>query len=681
MIRNGIAWRGYRGFTLVEILVVMVIIAVLAAVLFPVFKAAVDKAHRNACSYNLMTIAQAATLARQDGSSYPAMPNYVGDNGIPQGGITGLESLEDKTLTPDNFWCDNDPFPLNVTSSPNQALGLIRDQTGSSYSFGYNYYGYVTADDGTPFPITTPDAMAYFMGDPSYVDSGYSSYVNSYYSAGNVDPHYVNPPGSNSFAVSWDLGFIEPPILGITSSSDTTDSTSLTFTPYSSGMSTPITPNMQIRIVSPAGIAQCATVQSVISVTQNQMQIQLASSASVAANSTIYFFKDSNGNALYRPHGLFQGLYNPWAPHNTILTFCPHHMMGGNNNLLICVLLSGEAVVIKPTLPQLMMDQNYATTCGYPWLPLSSPLNSYTSNVVTLTPALPNRHGANGYIPPTQAFPRWNDDSPPPVGAADYNAFIALENSRPIKKTIDWRINKAPYDSAMSSKAGTVVATGADFGDSQKNISATQMPIVQVNYRRFTDTDLKAGAGWYDTGIQLSEHDMVMVVANAHWNWLQLSDLSSSTPPSYLAAYISHSSAYYALAQGSFLLTADGDPVEAQNPTLLLNSSGTAYQQFLLTTPNTATVYPHCLLIGRVGTNGSAFRVGSRGSRLVSQANGDPAGGGELYLALNNLNDPNDASDTTARMLPSTGGANPGSPSTGHSCKQVDLPVRLFLLC
>src|SRR3712207_4868512 len=55
-----------RGFTLIELLVVIAIIAILAAVLFPVFAQAREKARQAACLSNVKQIALGISMYRQD---------------------------------------------------------------------------------------------------------------------------------------------------------------------------------------------------------------------------------------------------------------------------------------------------------------------------------------------------------------------------------------------------------------------------------------------------------------------------------------------------------------------------------------------------------------------------------------------------------------------------------------
>ena len=55
-----------RGFTLIELLVVIAIIAILAAILFPVFAQAREKARQTACVSNLKQIGNALAMYTQD---------------------------------------------------------------------------------------------------------------------------------------------------------------------------------------------------------------------------------------------------------------------------------------------------------------------------------------------------------------------------------------------------------------------------------------------------------------------------------------------------------------------------------------------------------------------------------------------------------------------------------------
>src|SRR5688500_4266910 len=70
--------RALRGFTLIELLVVIAIIAILAAILFPVFAQARDKARSAACVSNMKQILVGAKMYSQDydGQILPSwMPN------------------------------------------------------------------------------------------------------------------------------------------------------------------------------------------------------------------------------------------------------------------------------------------------------------------------------------------------------------------------------------------------------------------------------------------------------------------------------------------------------------------------------------------------------------------------------------------------------------------------------
>jgi prepilin-type N-terminal cleavage/methylation domain-containing protein/prepilin-type processing-associated H-X9-DG protein len=73
-----------RGFTLIELLVVIAIIAILAAILFPVFAKAREKARQTKCTSNLRQIALAAGMyAQENDEKFPTAATFWSDINVP----------------------------------------------------------------------------------------------------------------------------------------------------------------------------------------------------------------------------------------------------------------------------------------------------------------------------------------------------------------------------------------------------------------------------------------------------------------------------------------------------------------------------------------------------------------------------------------------------------------------
>jgi prepilin-type N-terminal cleavage/methylation domain-containing protein len=90
--RGPTALSSLKGFTLIELLVVIAIIAILAAILFPVFSSAREKARQTACLNNQKQIAAAILMYCQDsGEVLPAWATVWSD--IKVGGMPGAERL------------------------------------------------------------------------------------------------------------------------------------------------------------------------------------------------------------------------------------------------------------------------------------------------------------------------------------------------------------------------------------------------------------------------------------------------------------------------------------------------------------------------------------------------------------------------------------------------------------
>jgi prepilin-type N-terminal cleavage/methylation domain-containing protein/prepilin-type processing-associated H-X9-DG protein len=127
--------RRSNGFTLIELLVVIAIIAILAAILFPVFAQAREKARAITCVSNLKQIGTASNMYIQDYDE-----TFVGGWGGPS--IDAEHSMWRYALQPYiQKYGSQTLDAYNVSGFQSQGVFVCPDQPASQSSYGPTGYG------------------------------------------------------------------------------------------------------------------------------------------------------------------------------------------------------------------------------------------------------------------------------------------------------------------------------------------------------------------------------------------------------------------------------------------------------------------------------------------------------------------------------------------------------------
>jgi prepilin-type N-terminal cleavage/methylation domain-containing protein/prepilin-type processing-associated H-X9-DG protein len=122
MIRRP-AGRKPAGFTLIELLVVIAIIAILAAILFPVFAQAREKARSISCLSNMKQLGMAQYMYLQDYDERFVIWRYFLANGQKQTWVEILQPYAKNRqiwrCPSDELWSEGNPGAVNQTPSQN----------------------------------------------------------------------------------------------------------------------------------------------------------------------------------------------------------------------------------------------------------------------------------------------------------------------------------------------------------------------------------------------------------------------------------------------------------------------------------------------------------------------------------------------------------------------------------
>jgi prepilin-type N-terminal cleavage/methylation domain-containing protein/prepilin-type processing-associated H-X9-DG protein len=164
---NRSIWHGkstvfIKGFTLIELLVVIAIIAILAAILFPVFAKARDKARQTVCSSNLKQIGMVAIMYTEDWDGY-------------------LPVCVNKSVSPWVVWVDT------------LAKSIDRDAAWSMSEASPDKSGWSGGAKSTHSLFLCPSAPRVFTSAESLygVSMGYNSRLGTNFGAGWISAGYV----------------------------------------------------------------------------------------------------------------------------------------------------------------------------------------------------------------------------------------------------------------------------------------------------------------------------------------------------------------------------------------------------------------------------------------------------------------------------------------------------------
>jgi len=138
------------GFTLIELLVVIAIIAILAAILFPVFAQAREKARQTSCLSNNKQYATAILMYTQDYDETIPMSVYPTATGV----VTFYLAIDPYVKNKQVATCPSDTKAMKLVDF----FGFVAPNTPEYTAYGANLDLFIT--NGFGAPIVSPPTLA-----------------------------------------------------------------------------------------------------------------------------------------------------------------------------------------------------------------------------------------------------------------------------------------------------------------------------------------------------------------------------------------------------------------------------------------------------------------------------------------------------------------------------------------
>ena len=174
-----------RGFTLIELLVVIAIIAILAAILFPVFARAREKARQTSCLNNTKQIGMGAMQYAQDYDEMWHRHYYPVATPLPQ---------PDGSAASANIIWTHMIYPYVKNTQVFKCPSSAEDMTFSnvtSYNYAFNYHNNGIMNHRSLAHILRPASVLV------YVDGG--SYIAAPFVAPGANPALRTDPGGHYY--------------------------------------------------------------------------------------------------------------------------------------------------------------------------------------------------------------------------------------------------------------------------------------------------------------------------------------------------------------------------------------------------------------------------------------------------------------------------------------------------